>query len=148
MQEAPGGTLQLICASHAPSAPPPPVCRFLYGDLLLVLCAALRKCSTPRSAGSSSGRGVGRYWHHPRCSCTISVLFTSLTRAEQQIVPAPLCVLLFLCCHKKHQWCKSDCAEKLPQNEHDSGGKLARLRFCFKAAVCRVSCCSVLLPHT
>lgn len=38
----------------------PPLCLslcFLYGDLLHVLCTALRKCSTPRSAGGGAGGG-------------------------------------------------------------------------------------------
>lgn len=55
-------------SSSAPLALPPsglfvPASRlslsFQYGDLLLVLCAALRKCSTPRSAGREGEGGGG-----------------------------------------------------------------------------------------
>lgn len=88
---------------------------FLYGDLLLVLCAALRKCSTPRSAGRGVG-GVGGDWHQPRPSCSISVLFCLLLSvwklSHQQLrARSPLWLFVFsyriLATNKKNLWCKT-----------------------------------------
>ena len=100
----------------ASSLPPRLSLGFLYGDLLLVLCPALRKCSTPRSAGVKGWGGGG-------CSGTSSDLLTqslsffclfgvSVIFSRRSLLWSFVFSYHILAKNKKDQWCKTSYVEK------------------------------------